>query len=162
MMPKFFSNNSYYSIGDIVHLLNVALPKFEEIAIPDFYIIVRDIDNIRYELVPAWKIKIPRSLLIWARPSNIYTKTELCFQEERIHFQKNELYTIKNADDAIQRIYTQQKRMKKVQKHKYHNKQQKLNHQITKKSKELDIQTNMDFSCISNFKACQGGRVSPK
>ena len=49
MMPKFFSNNSNYSIGDIVHLLNVALPKFEEIAIPDFYIIVRDISHGHYD-----------------------------------------------------------------------------------------------------------------
>ena len=152
--------NPNYKIGEVINL-NDSSSHAGEIN-PDFYVIVHKIDSTHYGLVPAWKTKIPYSLLIWALPSNIYIKSELYFEKEIEIFRKNELFIIKKPNDAIQRIIKQKKKLEQRQKQKIHDQRRRNNQQIAKMSKKLDIQSRTDFNHISNLKSCQGGRVSPK
>ena len=149
-----------YSIGEIVNILPEM--KIDVANNPDLYIIIDKLDDMQYTLVPAWTKKIPNSLLIWAKPTDIYVKSELCFKAKGDYLRKANIFTLKNTDKAIERIVFTKSKLDRRRRKSLKSKINTNNKQISKLADKLDIQQRFDFNKISNLKYCQGGRVSPK
>lgn len=151
------------TIGDIVSL---KMPQnFDSTArndSPDCYVIICELENMHYGVVPAWVTKRSHSLLIWAKPSNIYIKADLYFEIDSEAFVVDTVFCLINVEDAVLRITTKKKEIESKRRQRYHNKQKREEKQIARLAHKLDMHVNHDILYMTNLKACQGGRVSPR
>ena len=147
-----------YDIGDVVKIYDFDVSMVDALRSPDFFVIVSKTDDC-ISVVPAWNSKISHSLWLYSFPSKIYVKPEYLFDVNATQLTKEEIFNLKNKDDAINLVL---KRHRQIAKRKYKQRRNSNNRQLRNISGKLDYNSGSDMIKISNVKACQGGRVIPK